>query len=331
MIERPALWALFVAVVGLTGCGGARHIANQVTAPQEASSDVQMLNREIALAAGTPHAGSPDYRIGSDDLLEVTLFDIEGKDGEPRRIAVRVSQSGSVTLPLIGQAPVGNKTPVQAEEELRQRYRRFIHDPQITVFVKEYRSYRVSVVGYVEKPGVFEITGERTLLEVLSMAGGLNAKAGKTVQVSRRRDNRLETLLIDLDRLSHEAQMQLNLTMQPGDVVNVPKAGVVYIQGSVKKPGAYRLREAMTVTQALGAAGGPEEKLANLGGMKLFRRAGKGERQEIAIDIDAINAGQAEDVQLVENDIVVVPMSIPKYVVDRFIGGVGMGLSVPVF
>jgi polysaccharide export outer membrane protein len=320
-----------VAAVGLVatlGCGG----PPVSPAPAQTESGVQALNREIALAAtGTEVRRPTDYRIGPDDLLEVTLFDVEGRNGEPRHIDVRVAQSGSVTLPLIGQVELGGQTGAAAETTLREQYRRFIRDPQIAVFVKEYRSYRVSVVGYVEKPGVFDISGERTLLEVLAMAGGLSERAGKTVQISRRHPDRLETLVVDLDRLAHEGDGALNLNMMSGDVVNVPKAGVVYVQGSVKKPGAYRLRDAMTLTQAISAAGGPDEKLANAGGTRLFRRGPNGERQEVPIDMGAIDRGKVEDTMLVENDIVVVPMSLPRYVVDRFIGGVGMGLSVPVF
>jgi polysaccharide export outer membrane protein len=323
---------LAIVAVALLGAGcSARRVADAVPPPAEKTEDVDALNREIALAAGHPSKGSTDYKVGADDLLEVTLFDIEGKNGEPRQIPVRVSQSGIITLPLVGQVTVGGKTAVEAEQAVREAYRRYIRDPQITVFVKEYHSYRVSVVGYVEKPGVLEVTGERSLLEVLAMAGGLNSKAGKTLQVSRLREDRQETLLIDLDKLSHQGDMRLNLRMLPGDVVNVPKAGVVYVQGSVKKPGAYRLREAMTVTQAIAAAGGPDEKMANRGGTTLFRRGPGAERQEIPIDVAAIQSGRAEDIQLSENDIVVVPMSLPRYVIDRFIGGIGMGLSIPIF
>jgi polysaccharide export outer membrane protein len=181
------------------------------------------------------------------------------------------------------------------------------------------------VVGYVEKPGVYEVSGQRSLLEVLAMAGGLNARAGKTLQISRGGEDKLETIVVDLDRLSRDGDMRLNLAMMPGDVVNVPKAGVVYVQGSVKKPGAYRLRESMTVSQAIGAAGGPDDKLAQRDEVRLFRRGPQGERIEVPVSLEH------DDVQLVENDIVVIPMSMPRYVVDRFIGGVGMGLSVPLF
>jgi polysaccharide export outer membrane protein len=314
----------------LLGASCARHApvpapTAKTDAGPEANPEVAGLNRDIALAAGRSKPTASDYKIGPDDLLEVTLFDIEGKNGEPRAVATRVSQSGTVTLPLVGSVAVGSQTAVAAEATLKERYRRFIHDPQVTVFIKEYRSYRVSVVGYVEKPGVYEVTGQRSLLEVLAMAGGLNARAGKTLQISRGGEDKLESVVVDLDRLSREGDMRLNLAMMPGDVVNVPKAGVVYVQGSVKKPGAYRLRETMTVSQAIGAAGGPDDKLAKRDAVRLFRRSPQGERIELPVNME-----QA-DVQLVENDIVVVPMSMPRYVVDRFIGGVGMGLSVPLF
>jgi protein involved in polysaccharide export with SLBB domain len=166
-------------------CATPRRIADRVATVDGENSDVAALNRDIALAAGQRSGGSADYRIGADDLLEVTLFDVESRNGEPRQIVTRVSQSGLITLPLVGGVAVGSRTPVEAEGLLRERYRKFIHDPQLAVFVKEYRSYRVSVVGYVGKPGVYEVSGERTLLEVLAMARGLNEKAGKTVQISR--------------------------------------------------------------------------------------------------------------------------------------------------
>jgi len=321
---------LAVALVLLAWGCSARRLADSVPPPADKTDEVDALNREIALAAGHPK-GVTDYHVGPDDLLEVTLFDIEGKDGEPRMVQARVSQSGIITLPLVGQVTVGGRTAIEAEQAVRDAYRRFIREPQITVFVKEYRSYRVSVVGYVEKPGVIEITGQRTLLEILAMAGGLNSKAGKTLQVSRLDGDRQETLVIDLDKLSHDGDMRLNLRMLPGDVVNVPKAGVIYVQGSVHKPGAYRLRDSMTVTQAIAAAGGPDEKLANKGGTTLFRRTAGDKREEISIDIAAIAAGREEDVRLSENDIVVVPMSLPRYAIDKFIGGIGMGLSMPIF
>jgi polysaccharide export outer membrane protein len=327
-VTRRALCTVIALVAA--GCS-ARQVAERVPPPGPKPPEMAEVNQDLLNAAAQRTRHAADYHIGPDDLLEITLFDIEAKNGEPRVVAVRVARSGVVTLPLIGPAAVAGKTPVEAEQQLREAYRKFIHDPQIAVFVKEFRSYRVSVVGYVEKPGVFEVTGERSLLEILAMAGGLNEKAGKTIQISRNADGRLDTLFVDLDRLTQAGEMDLNVTMRSGDVVNVPRAGVVYVEGSVKKPGAYRLRDAMTVSQAISMAGGPDEKLANKDGTRLFRKGEHGERQEVPLDMAAVTSGKAEDIMLAENDIVVVPMSIPKYVVDRFIGGIGMGLSIPVF
>lgn len=318
---------LAAGLVVLLATAGCMVRPRAVPEPPPADREIEQLNRDIALAAGQ---ATKDYTVGAEDLLEVTLFDIEEENGEPRKIETRVSQTGYITLPLVGMVKVIGLTPIELEQKLHERYRRYIRDPQITVLVKEYRSYRVSVVGFVEKPGVFEISGQKTLLEVLAMAGGLNPEAGKTIQVTRRTPQGLHTYFIDLDRLSRQGDVRLNLPMQPGDVVNVPKAGVYYVEGSVKKPGAYKLRDDMTVTQALAAAGGPDERLARVGGMTLFRRMPNGERKAIHIDIAAIRAGKARDVKVADNDVIVVPMSGLKYVVDRFIGSVGMGLSFPV-
>jgi len=290
--------------------------------------EIESLNREIAAAVT---GAKRDYTIGAEDLLEVTLFDIQGAAGEPRVVKSRVSASGLITLPLIGQVRAAGLTTSELEASLREKFRKFIHDPQITVFVEEYRSYRVSVVGYVEKPGVLEVSGDKTLLEVLAMAGGLNKDAGRTVQLTRNVDGEVRTAIIDLDRLSRRGDVSLNVAMLPGDVVNVPKAGVFYVEGSVRKPGAYPLVDTVTVTQALATAGGIDPRLGKAGGTTLYRRSKGGEREIIQIDIDAIREGRAEDILVKEDDVLVVPMSSVKFVVDRFIGSIGMGLAIPAY
>lgn len=292
------------------------------------ANEIEALNRKIAAAVT---AAKRDYTIGAEDLLEVTLFDIQGAGGEPRVVKSRVSASGLITLPLVGQVQAAGLTTSELETSLREKFRRFIHDPQITVFVEEYRSYRVSVVGYVEKPGVLEVSGDKTLLEVLAMAGGLNKDAGRTVQLTRNVGGEVRTAIIDLDRLSRKGDISLNVTMLPGDVVNVPKAGVFYVEGSVRKPGAYPLIDTVTVTQALATAGGIDPRLGKAGGTTLYRRSKGGEREIIHVDIDAIRKGRAEDILVKEDDVLVVPMSSVKFVVDRFIGSIGMGLAIPAY
>jgi len=291
---------------------------------------ISTLNQQIVSAAATSSVAT-DYNIGAEDLLEVTLFDIQAEKGEPQRVPVRVSQSGVVNLPLVGRVQAGGLTVERLEESLRERYKRFIRDPQVTVFVKEYRSYRVSVVGYVEKAGIIEISGEKTLLEVLALAGGLNKEAGKTVQLTRQTAEGGRTFVIDLDRLARGGDTRLNVPIRSGDIVNVPKAGVFYVEGSVKKPGAYPLLEEVTITQALATAGGADESLSKLSGTTLFRKLPNGDREAIPIQLAAIRAGKANDILIAENDVILVPMSGVKWLVDRFIGSIGMGLAIPAF
>src|SRR5262245_53088139 len=123
-VRRSGVGVAALLLVAATACGS-RRVVNQTPAPTDAVG-VQALNREIALAATGTEARRPaDYQIGADDLIEVTLFDVEGRNGEPRQVSVRVSQSGSVTLPLIGQVMLGGHTAATAEVALREQYRRY--------------------------------------------------------------------------------------------------------------------------------------------------------------------------------------------------------------
>ena len=325
--RATGLLVICIIALHLSGAAGCARRA-PVEPPREdlVRAALDRLNRRIA-AAATEGEASREYVVGPEDLLEISLFDVEEEDGEPQRIPARVSHTGVISLPLIGQVEVSGLSPLETEDLLRERYRKFIHDPQITVFVKEYRSYRVSVVGYVQKPGLYEISGEKTLLEVLGMAGGLNEDAGTTVQLTRRTPEGLQTNYIDLDMLLSEGDMRFNALVGPGDVVTVPKAGVFYVEGSVKKPGSYPLRGALTVTQAIATAGGPEERLAKVGGTTLYRRGRNGQREAVPIDIGAIRSGRAKDPEVSESDVIVVPMSSMKYVAELLVGRIGVGIS----
>jgi polysaccharide export outer membrane protein len=298
-----------------------------VVPPAPSAGRAEGMNQQIA-AATSDGSTNREYLVGADDLLEVSLFDIEDKDGEPRALLGRVSQSGEISLPLVGTIEVAGLSALQIEERLREHYRTYIHKPQITVFVKEYRSYRISVVGYVAKPGLYEVSGQKTLLEVLSLAGGLNDDAGTMVEITRSTDDGVRLEYIDLDQVLRAGDLALNAPLHPGDVVNVPRAGVFYVAGSVVSPGAYPLRRQVTVTQALATAGGPNQRVARLGGTTLYRNAPGGTRQEVPIDLDAIQEGRVEDPQVVENDIIVVPMNHLKYVAEVLVGRVGLGIPL---
>ncbi len=282
------------------------------------SAKLNEFNSKIALLAGQA-TGEGEYLIGEEDLLEVTLFDIQDKNGLPRIIQARVSTSGHVTLPYVGKIKALGATPHDFEEHLTSEFMRFIREPQITVFVREYRSYQISVVGYVENPGIYELKGRRTLLEGLAMAGGLNEDAGRKVRLTRQLESEVETILLDLERIAREGDLSLNLALLPGDVISVPQAGVFYVEGMVTKPGAYPLQQPTTVSQALATAGGMDFTLANVSGTVLLRKMDNGEREQIPVRYAAIKNGKAEDFMIEEDDVIVVPLSGTKFIFDRTI------------
>jgi polysaccharide export outer membrane protein len=144
---------------------------------------------------------------------------------------VRVAPDGVVTLPLVGAVPVAGQTVRAIEELLRDRYNTYIYEPHVTVRVEEFRRLRVSVLGYVQRPGFYQLEGQGTLLEALSVAGGLDERAGTTVEITRRTRRGVRTHAVDLDRVVHNGDMRLNVPVRAGDVIYVPAAGTRHTSG----------------------------------------------------------------------------------------------------
>ncbi len=290
-------------------------------------------------------ASSEEYRIGPDDLLEISVFEAPELNRSPR-----VSAGGEISLPLLGPVPSAGLTPRELESVLEELLRRtFMRDPHVSVFVREMQSHPVSVFGAVKRPGVFQIRGAKTLVEVLSMAEGLAEDAGDTVLVIRgagfaaRTASNAEppanhpaeaagagepgspaavvpapassqTLEVDLKRLLDSGDPGANLLVYPGDVVKVTRAGIVYVVGEVKKPGGYLLKsnENITVLQALALAEGLTRTAAK-GFARIIRtEESTGKRAETPIDLGRIMAGKALDPPLRPRDIVLVPNSTAR-------------------
>ncbi|MGE5057675.1 MAG: polysaccharide biosynthesis/export family protein, partial [Betaproteobacteria bacterium] len=264
MFADRVKWHLLcgVAAMSIVGCGGAPPPATTMTGaqPATASSAVNEINQSLSLVAA--HSGdSADYRIGADDLLQMTIYNIPEQDARvtPRVTLLRVSQDGVVVAPLVGTVQVKGKTPRQLEQELRQRYEKYIKSPQIGVLVTEYRQ-KVSVMGAVQKPGVFELTGPKTVIDMVALAGGITEKAGNQVHLYRQdAEGRRQTAVIDLLVLANPAASQVdpkdaqlvNVPVQAGDVINVPQAGMYFVDGAVHRPGSYPIGRSYTITQAL--------------------------------------------------------------------------------
>jgi polysaccharide export outer membrane protein len=319
--RRSAARALLAAFcLALAGCAAREPQPPQFTHVDPDKQSNEAFNEKIAAMAAT--SADLDYKIGPEDLLEVTLFDIENREGNPQRVPVRVSSNGVVALPYVGEVVAAGLTPIELEARLREAYRRYIREPQIAVLVSEYQSYRVSVVGYVKEPKVLELRGRKTLLEAIALTGGLTDVASKSVRLTRSTPAGSTSILVDLDTIAKGEDPTANLVLLPGDVVSVPRAGMFYVEGIVSKPGAYPLLEQTTVSEAIATAGGADRTLANIGGTVLYRKQDDGSREAIPIDLASLQAGGAEDFAIHENDVIVVPVSGPKLFFDRVTSGI---------
>lgn len=195
-------------------------------------------------------AGAVDYKVGAGDLLRVSVF------GSPElETETRVSQSGSITVSLLGAVQVAGLSSGEVESLLARRFVEggFLRQPQVTVLVMEYESQKVNVLGYVEKPGQYALRSSSTVLDVLADAGGVIAETGGEIATLMRADGSKRE--VDLDALFRGDPTQ-NVPVSGGDRIYVPRAEQFYIYGQVQRPGKYRLERHMTVSQAISAGGG---------------------------------------------------------------------------
>jgi polysaccharide biosynthesis/export protein len=325
------LLALALGALLAVGCATAPSHLNALPERPANTSSVMQINSALASAALQAPEPSSNYRIGAEDLLEVTLYNIAETDTKllPRKAELRINQEGQISLPLLGDITVGGLTVTALEQVLRDRLSEYVHNPLVGVQVKEYRSQHISVMGAVRSPGVFQLTGPKTLVDLLAMAGGIHERAGSQVHLYRDQHDGRQTYLVDLLRLANNPSL-VNMPVQSGDVINVPESGMFFVDGSVAKPGSYPLNRPYTLTQALAIAGGVTARLADYSGVVVFRRQGSPEAARIAINLKEVLAGETADPQVEADDVIIVPISTAKYFVERFIGTIGLpGVPMP--
>ena len=255
-------------------------------------------------------ANVADYVIGAHDLLEISVFELDQLNR-----TVRVNTEGSITLPLLGKIQVGGLTPEQAEAQIARMLqdRHLVKNPQVTVFIKEFVSRRVSVQGAVNRGGLYPMLGQKTLLDMIGEAGGLSDRAGKKIYILRPYappgEERIE---IDAEKLVYEADPMLNVPLQPGDIIMVPyqRKIRIYVNGAVQQPGVkeFFADEEVTLLQAVTAAGGTTDR-ANESRVQVIRRLPDGTKRMFKVNLKRIKRGKAEDLLLEPNDVVYVPES----------------------
>jgi polysaccharide export outer membrane protein len=247
----------------------------------------------------TAPSAAQEYVVGAEDVLQVTVW------GRPELTGrFTVDSEGTVQLPIIERVPVGGLTARAIEEALKTRLAAgYLKNPQVSVEIAEYRSQRVSVQGEVKQPGTVTLSGDNTLIDVLSRVGSVTVEAGDEILVIRQAANAARTLKdeegsaasrsngatqvvrVDLIQLQNGDATQ-NITLQDGDTVVVPRGEKVYVTGQVRAPGAYTIHKSTTILQALALAGGVTEQGA-AGRTRVLRRV-NGKEQKVDVKLDDI-------------------------------------------
>lgn len=269
------------------------------------------------------------YLLGPDDQLSVHALEADEINDKP----FRIDGNGNINLALVGRLRAAGLTPEQLESALSDRLKTFIKDPQVAVSVVEFRSQPVSVLGSVKTPGVHQLQGHKTVVEILALAGGLADDAGHTLKITRRKEwgniplpgaaddetGRFSVAGVNLREIMSGRNPAQNILIAPEDVISVPRAEMVYVIGQVTKPGGYILgeHETFSVLKAVSLAGGIDHGAAPQNARILRPVAGNPNRSEIAVNLKTIMTGAAGDLPLQADDILFVPISAPKKAMAR--------------
>jgi len=252
------------------------------------------------LRRGNPLEVVAAMRISPGDDFELSVF------GLPELTQhARVSNSGEVSLPLIGKLHLAGLSSDEAQAVIERRLAdgNFVNHPHVSVYVKEYTTEGTTLSGEVNKPGVYSALVGHRLLDLIQTAGGFTPRADKKVTISHR-DDPEHPITISLSKDLDSGKN--NMELVPGDTVVASKAGIVYVVGEVNRPGGFVMESnKVTVSQVLAWAGGPTHSAA-LNKAKMIRRNPAG-LQDVPVPLKRILQAKAPDTQLQSEDIIWIP------------------------
>jgi polysaccharide biosynthesis/export protein len=269
-----------------------------------------------------------EYRIGARDLLELDVYELE-EPNKSKQVKLRVSQDGSVLVPLIGNVAAAGKTAAAVQAEITAKLAAdYLVNPSVSLVVAEHQARRVTVLGAVQTPGTFHLKdNSTTLVDVLALSGGPNDKAGSTVYVVREKGmddvgvsdasatsgtftapgSSPRLLKIDLIELVEHGDLAQNCILEDGDLVHVPPAAQFFVMGHVEKGGAFPLRGDITLLRAIALAGGLK-LTATPSATTLIRNTPEG-RVTIPLNLDEVEAGSTNDLLMQADDVLLVSES----------------------
>jgi polysaccharide export outer membrane protein len=260
----------------------------------------------VVLLLGVAGASSQDYTIGPRDVLKVTVW---GHDDLSKDYPV--DTDGSVPFPLLGRVKAEGLTTKAFASLLTELLEKdYLVNPQVLVSVKEYQSQKVNVLGETDRPGVYYLSGETSLLEILTRAGFPKASGKELLLVRAERSGATKTargnVILRLDLAKIEAgDATQNVRLQDEDTVIIPKGQAFFVLGEVKKTGAFALDKETTVLEAITLAEGFKESAAQTG-VKLVRRNPDGSQDTMSLDLSG-SVPKDGHVKVRNGDTVVVP------------------------
>jgi polysaccharide export outer membrane protein len=322
---------LVLLVSGLLFGASALHGQQNIEPPVQTNQTNQKIQELAALDRARPH----DIPIGTGDLLHIDVFDVPELSRD-----VRVSEVGDFTYPLIpGKIQVAGLTPFQLQERMEQLLieNGLVTHPQVSVFVKEETSQPVSIVGAVAKPMVYQVVRPTTLLELLADAGGITDLAGSVVMITRatgmpessptpastgsKSGAGSQTIKIRLQDLLESGDPAYNIPIYGGDVVSVPRAGIVYVTGAgIAQPGGYVLQDhgqQITVLKAVALAHGLTGFAKADDAVIMRDNPATGQREMIPVRVKQIENRKTDDVPMKSNDILYIPDSVGRKILAR--------------
>jgi polysaccharide export outer membrane protein len=320
-LRAPGVAGILLALCGF----GVAQTPNTTTSSSPAPANVNAMNSHVER-----------YRIGPGDVLDIRIFNRPNLSRE----AVRVEGNGMIRMPLIDtEIQAACLTEGELAREISERYLKFYRSPQVDVFIKEYHSKQVAILGAVNDQSRFELQRRVRLLELLTFAKGPTPKAGQTINIVHSppalpcdkpgSEGPDVAASFSSYRLSDTLQgnPKANPYLEPGDIVTLPEADQVYVVGNVFTPLAIPLKEPITLSQAIAMAGGVKQDSKKDKVRIVRREPGSATRQEMIVDLSAIEKKRADDVALLANDIIDVPTSGTKSFLRGLLGGVAPSVS----
>ena len=249
-----------------------------------------------------------EYKIGPKDLL---VINVVSEAGYP--LEFRVTEDGLIKLPDVGEINIDGLTIAGAEniivEKLEEGY---IANPQVIIFIKEYKSRVVRLLGAVSNPDSYILLGRKTLREIIAEAGGFTPEAGDEIIVIRHNKEGASRSLT-VSRKDINGSLDLNLPLQAGDIVEIPPDKIlhIFVGGEVRRPDMYEIRKSSspTLLQAVIQAGYFTER-GSKGGVLLKRKNEDGVEETKKINVGDIEKGKIDDIPLKDGDVIIVPASI---------------------